>query len=124
MLQAVDQFTEGATAIMHQIALLYKKIKTLRKANKGLSKYRRAKKTRVRLGGTLMVQDTEDILDQRDVDKQVAQETRQGSCFVRGTRTKIQCYRVCGKPSYNTRTCQAAAESIDSTASDTIEAKY
>jgi hypothetical protein len=89
MLQAVDQFTKGAIAIMHQIALLCGEVETLRKANKGLSKSRRAKKTRVRLGGTLMVQDTEDILDQRNVDEQIAQETRQDSCFVRGTRTKI-----------------------------------
>jgi hypothetical protein len=29
-----------------------------------------------------------------------------------------------GKSSYNTRTCQAAAESSDTTASDTIKAKY
>jgi hypothetical protein len=107
MLQTVDQFTKGATAIMHQIALPCGEIETLRKANKGLNKRRRAKKTRVCLGGTLTVQDTEDILDQRYVDEQVAQETCQGSCFVGGTRT-----------------CQAAVESSDSTASDTIEAKY
>jgi hypothetical protein len=57
---------------MYQIALLHGEIETLRKANEGLNKRRRAKKTRVRLGGTLMLQDTEDILDQRDINKQVA----------------------------------------------------
>jgi hypothetical protein len=55
MLQAIDQFGKGATTIMHQIALLHKEVETLRKANKGLSKRRRAKKTRVRFGGTLIV---------------------------------------------------------------------
>jgi hypothetical protein len=36
-----------------------------------------------------MVQDTEDILDQRDVNKQIAQEIRQNNRFTRGIRTKI-----------------------------------
>jgi hypothetical protein len=61
---------------MYQIALLRREIETLRKANEGLSKRRRAKKTHVRLGGTLAVQDAKDILDQKDINKQVAQETR------------------------------------------------
>jgi hypothetical protein len=89
MLQAVDQFTKGAIVIIYQIVLPCRNIEILRKANKGLNKYRRAKKTRVRLRGTLTVQDTEDILDQRDIDDQIAQEIRQDNCFVKGTRTKI-----------------------------------
>jgi hypothetical protein len=68
---------------------LRRKVETLRKANKRLNKYRRAKKTRICLRGTLMVQDTEDILDQRDVNKQIAQEIRQNNRFTRGIRTKI-----------------------------------
>jgi hypothetical protein len=63
MLQTIDQFAKGATAIIYQIAFLRGEIKTLRKANEGLSKRRRAKKTRVCLRGTLMVQYAEDILD-------------------------------------------------------------
>jgi hypothetical protein len=74
---------------MYQIALLRREIKILRKANKGLSKRRRAKNTYIRLRGTLIVQDTEDILDQKDMNKQIAQETYQDNCFVKGTRTKI-----------------------------------
>jgi hypothetical protein len=57
---------------MHQIAFLHEEIKILHKTNKGLSKCRRAKKTCVRLRGTLTVQDTENILDQRDIDEQIA----------------------------------------------------
>jgi hypothetical protein len=61
---------------MHQRVFLRGEIKTLHKTNKRLSKRQRAKKTRVCLGGTLIVQDTEDILDQKDIDKQIAQEIR------------------------------------------------
>jgi hypothetical protein len=44
---------------------------TLRAANKALSKRRRAKKARVRQGGALTVEDAQNILVQKDVDKQV-----------------------------------------------------
>jgi hypothetical protein len=120
MLNAVDQFAKGAKAIMHQVALLRAEVSSLRKANEGLSKRRRAKKTRIRLGGSLTVQDAEDLLDQKAVDEQVMQETRQGGGRARGGRTKIRCCGVCGKPGHNARTCQEAVESSDSAASDVI----
>ena len=63
MLNAVDQFAKGAKAIMHRLALLEAETSKLRKANEALSKRRRAKKTHVRLGGSLTVQDAEDLLD-------------------------------------------------------------
>jgi hypothetical protein len=72
MLQTIDQFAKRATVIIYQIAFLHREVEILRKANEGLSKRRRAKKTRVRLRGTLTVQDTENILDQRDMDEQIA----------------------------------------------------
>ena len=57
---------------MHEVALLRTKVSALQKANKGLSKQRRAKKTRVQLGGLLTVQEAQDILNQKAVGKQVA----------------------------------------------------
>ena len=83
MLDAIDQFTKGTTAIMHQVALLRTEVSSLRKANEALSKRRRAKKTRVQLGGSLTVQDAEDLLDQKAVDEQIVQETKQSSGRVR-----------------------------------------
>ena len=41
----------------HEITLLSAKVRTLRVANKALSKRRRAKKARVRKGGALIVED-------------------------------------------------------------------
>jgi len=57
MLAAVDQLTKGTMAVMHQVALLRAENASLRKANEALSKRRRAKRTRVQLGGSLAVQD-------------------------------------------------------------------
>ena len=39
---------------------------------------------------------------------------------VGGGRMKVRCYSVCGKPSYNARTCQEVAEVSDLAASDII----
>ena len=63
MLTAIDHFAKGAKAMMHQVALLRTEVSSLRKANEELSKRRRAKKTRLRLGGSLSIQDAEDLLD-------------------------------------------------------------
>lgn len=120
MLQAVDQFAKGTKAIMHQMALLHREVNSLRKANEALSKRRRAKKACIYLGGSLSIQDAEDLLDQKAVNDQVTQETQLGGGSVRGGRTKLRCYGLCGKPGHNSRTCKEAVELSDSTASDTI----
>ena len=56
MLTAVDRLAKGTMAVMHEVALLRTEVSALRKANKELSKRRRAKKIRIRLGGSLTVQ--------------------------------------------------------------------
>jgi len=63
MLTAVDQFAKGAIAIIHEVTLFRTEVSSLRKANKGLSKRRRAKRTRIRLRGSLTVQEVYDLLD-------------------------------------------------------------
>jgi DDE superfamily endonuclease len=120
MLNAVDQFTKGTKAIMYRLALLEADNSKLRKANETLSKRRRAKKTRVRLGGSLTIQDAEDLLDQKAIDEQVMQENRQGSGRAGGARTKARSCGVCGKPGHNARTCKEAVEGSDSATSDVI----
>ena len=42
---------------MYKVAFFHTEVSALRKANEGISKRRRAKKTRVRLGGLLIVQE-------------------------------------------------------------------
>jgi hypothetical protein len=120
ILGAVDRITKGAKAIMHRVALLEAEVSSLRKANEELSKRRRAKKTRVRLGGSLSIQDAEDLLDQKAVDEQLLQENRQSGRRAGGARTKARCCSVCGKPGHNARTCRDAGESSDSSISSII----
>jgi len=120
MLATVDRLAKGTMAIMHKVTLLRTKVSALRKANKGLSKRRRAKKTCIRLGGSLTVQEAQDLLDQKAVSEQLVQERRQNGSGAGGSRTKIRCCGVYGKPGHNVRTCKEAAESSDSSVSDSV----
>ena len=74
MLAAVDQLTKGTMAV----ALLRSENASLRKANRVLSKRRRAKRTRVQLGGPLAVQDGQEVLGQGAVVGEGVQETQPG----------------------------------------------
>jgi hypothetical protein len=58
--------------IAHSVILLTAENHSLQKANKALSKHQRAKKTCVCQGGTLTVEDAQDILTQKDAEEQVA----------------------------------------------------
>jgi hypothetical protein len=60
---------KGIEQIAYEITLLSTKVRTLRAANKALSKRRKAKKARVRKGGILIVEDTQDILLQKDAEE-------------------------------------------------------
>jgi hypothetical protein len=72
MLVAIDQLTKGTMAVMYEVALLRSEVSSLRKANEALSKRRKAKRTRMQLGGSLVVQDAKDLLDQKAVVGEVA----------------------------------------------------
>lgn len=120
IIAALDQFSKGATAIMHRVALLEAETSALRKANEALSKRRRAKKTRVRLGGSLTVQDAQDLLDQKDLDEQIKKEERQSGGRGRGARTKAPRCSNCGGTGHNVRTCQNGTEGSNVSNSDII----
>ncbi|ESZ91346.1 hypothetical protein SBOR_8287 [Sclerotinia borealis F-4128] len=98
------------------MTLISAEIRTLRKANEALSKRRRAKKSRIRQGGTLSIQDGCDIILQTDVDNQI----RRDECFKRGSsngeQSTLRRCGSCGKTGHNIRTCQEDLE--DSSLSD------
>jgi len=89
MLTAVDRLAKGTMVVMYKVALLRVEVSVLRKANEGFSKRRRAKKIRIRLGGSLTVQDARALLDGKAVGEQLAQEERQNRGGAEGSRTKI-----------------------------------
>ncbi|OAQ60909.1 ankyrin repeat domain-containing protein [Pochonia chlamydosporia 170] len=77
ILDAMDQFAKGTCGIMHKMALLKAENQQLREANALLSKRRRAKKKRLREGGSITIAEGQALQDQNDVEEQIKQEDRQ-----------------------------------------------
>jgi hypothetical protein len=115
---AVDQIAKSTKGIMHQMALLKSENRILREENEILSKRRRAKKTRLRQGGSLTLAEGQDIQTQNDVEVQVKEEMRQSSGRKPRTETKQRRCGVCGKPGHNARTCIVDVETSQEDDSD------
>ncbi|KAK1842428.1 transposase [Colletotrichum chrysophilum] len=79
IIEAVEHLSKGAHGFMHQIALLRSENKILREENNLLSRRRRAKKTRLRQGGSLTIAEAEDLQSQREAIAQIEEETRWSS---------------------------------------------
>lgn len=95
----------------HKMTLMTAEITNLRKANEALSKRRRAKKTRVRLGGALTIQDGLDEIARKEAERLGGRNRAEngrddGSSAPRQRR----CGR-CGKTGDNSRTCKEDIES-------------
>ena len=104
--KAVDQFAKGTSKIMHELALLQSEVQILRQANEELSKRRRAKKTRLRQGGSLSQQDAQGLQDDRDLAQQVKQETQANSSRKPREETHSRRCGNCHMTGHNARTCQ------------------
>ena len=113
LLAAVDQFAKGTSKIMHKMALMQAEIRDLRAANEALSKRRKAKKQRLRQGGSLPVQDVQDFQGQRDVEVQIREETQASSGRKPRTETRARRCGKCGEPGHNARTCQIVVETSE-----------
>jgi hypothetical protein len=108
--EAVDQITKGASKFMHQLALLKAENQSLREANETLSKRRRAKKTRLRQGGSLSQQEAEDLQDEKDIALQVEQETKANSGRKAREETRARRCGNCNQTGHNARTCEIRVE--------------
>lgn len=110
IIRALDQLTKGSMAVMHEVALLQAQVRGLKTANEELSKRRRAKKTRLRKGGSLSVQEAQEIKDENEVAKQIKVEERRSGG--RAQRTELRARRCgnCGNTGHNARTCQEDVE--------------
>lgn len=106
ILEAIDQFAKGTWGVMHQIALLKSENQILRDENDTLSRRRRAKKTRLRQGGSMTLGEGQDQQAQNEVDIQVTQEMQQSGGRAPRVEAKKRYCGVCGKTGHNAKTCQ------------------
>lgn len=95
---------------MHRLALLKAENEQLREANAALSKRRRARKTRLRQGGSMTVAEGQALQDQKDVEQQIQQEIHRTRGRRPRNQTKARRCGTCGKTGHNARTCQTKVE--------------
>ena len=94
----------------HKITILEDRVRTLKDANTALAKRRRAKKSRVQLGGPLTIEESQVIIEEKQKGKRPAGEISGGAEeSVRGGPTKRRCGN-CGETGHNARTCEKDEE--------------
>jgi hypothetical protein len=106
LLSSIDQFAKGATRAIHELVLLREENAALRKANNELSRRRRTKKRRIQEGGSLSLQDAQDLEAQSDINTQLQADLVQSSGRTKSSAPQQRRCRLCGKFGHNVRTCQ------------------
>ena len=110
--ETVAALAKGTELLAHEMTLLSAEVRILRQANEALSKRRRAKKTRVRQGGVLTIEDAQDIIAQKEAEAQARRDKRsEGGKQKEGQLSGRRC-STCGKTGHNTRTCQEAIDTL------------
>lgn len=107
---AIDHIAKSAKSVMHSVALLKDWVTTLEDVNHTLSKRRRGKTTRIQHGGILSLQSGKGILDQGDIDRQLAQEIHMKDDNSKRAKPRERRCGTCSKPGHNARTCQEDEE--------------
>jgi hypothetical protein len=110
MYEIIDAQARGMSKMAHELVLLRGEVRDLRTANEILSKRRRAKKTRLWAGGSLSIQEVEDLIAQKDIDEQLKKETPRTSSRIMGGEQRVRRCGVCGNTGHNVRTCQVAID--------------
>ena len=112
--ETVASLAKGTERLAHEVTLLSAEVRTLRAANEALSKRRRAKKTRVRQGGALTVEDAQDVLAQKDAEEQIRRDKHSREGRENEGQSSRRCCGTCGKTGHNARTCQEAVDTSSS----------
>ena len=110
ILEALESFTKGTKAIMHQIALLKSKNQILQQSNKTLSKQHRAKRTRLQNRGKMTVDEGREAINQMDVNRQIVAKSSRSSGQGGLVQLKERHCGICSKTGHNARTYQVVIE--------------
>jgi hypothetical protein len=115
ILNALDLFAKGTAKVMQENILLRIELERAQRANNELSRRRRTKRQMIQQGGTLDLQDIQELETQTDVQGQILKEEGES----RGKKRQGELHdgrcRGCGETGHNKRTCQAdRAASCDS----------
>jgi hypothetical protein len=113
IIEAVNQLAKGTRSIMHQVSLLQSENEVLRQEMHTLSRRRRAKKLRLREGGSITVAKGQAQQPHIEVVIKIKRDTSSsggGESSSRATRRRCG---VCGNVGHNSRTCQVVISSSE-----------
>ena len=91
---------------MHKLTLVQSEVQLMRGGLDTLSKRRRAKKKRLRQGGSMSVAEAEDVQAQNGAQALMKQKGQQDSVGVSPLRRAHRRCGTCGNVGHDSRTCQ------------------
>jgi hypothetical protein len=106
IIEAIGRLKKGAEVMMLSAELMRDRITSLERANDVLSKRRQRKKKRIQRQGTLAIGEGEDILAQKEADRQIEREQRQGGERSGLSRQRLARCTRCREAGHNSRTCK------------------
>lgn len=115
--EALGQIVKGTIKVMDEVVLVKARVRELEEANAALSKRRRAKRSYIRAGGPLAMQDSSNILAERDAQAQQNEERQPEGGRAKRRAGGLRHCSNCGNTRHNSRTCQEDAkvdEELDS----------
>jgi hypothetical protein len=110
MLNAIGHFEKAASILIHKVVLLEDRVKQLDQENRIVGRRRRGKKNRLQRGGPLTIEDASQVINQMDVDTQVAAESSRSGGQGSSGQPRVRHCGTCGKAGHNVRTCQEVIE--------------
>jgi hypothetical protein len=110
IIEAIQHFEKATSVLIHKIVLLEDRLQQVEQENQIIGRRRRGKRTRLQKGGTLTIAEASQVIDQMDVDTQVAAESSRSSGRRRSQGPRVMHCGKCGKAGHNTRTCQEEIE--------------
>ena len=95
------------------MTLLYKKIRILRKTNETLVKRQRIKKTRIRTGDVLTIEDIHNLIKQKEIVRSQLSKRSIKEDIVQIRSSSLRRYERCDKTNHNVRTYQEIEETSE-----------
>jgi hypothetical protein len=106
ILNALDLFAKGTAKVMQENVLLRTELERVQRANDELSRRRRTKRQLIQQGGSLDLQDIQELEDQGDVQRQIRTEESESRGKKRQRESHDRRCGGCGETGHNKRTCQ------------------
>lgn len=106
ILQGLNQLAKGAKRAIHELVILREEVAALRTANHELSRRRRTKKRRLQDGGSLTIQEAQDLGTIKSGGSQLQVVLPGNSNRTNSNPTRQRRCGLCGEYGHNVRTCQ------------------